>query len=328
MRACKMRLSVLVLLFWIIFLTGCGQLEIEDRAFPLALAVTPEEQSGRYQFLFFFEESDAEGSSLYHKEDTSVTAAGYPQAFTILGRRQSGGLDDSHMQVILLSENLLRDEAFLESFYKYFMKEHHFSWNTMVYLLDEHSTDLDALKEGTDGRMGTYLRDMAQSDEQEKTAGVPTLGDLYMEWNNHGEILLLPVLADDEQPSVDHYRLLVQGTCGETITVDDARLLQFLRGDLKKMQLELSDQTIVSLENVRTWRAYVPTSDVWRVTIRMECEAENRLRQSVSEQEQMLRESERILREQIGRVEQWALIKDADGRLVLPEYEIKMVLPE
>lgn len=328
MRAYKKWLGAILLLFALAFQTGCGQLEIEDRAFPLALTITPAGQNGLYQFLFYFEETDAEDSGLYHKEDTCVTAAGYPQAFAMLGRRQSGGLDDTHMQVILLSENLLDDEPFLESFYQYFMKEHHFSWNTMVYLLDEHSAAPDSLKKGTDGRTGTYLRNMAQSDEQEKTAGVPTLGDLYMEWNNHEQILLLPVLSDDEQPAVDHYRLLVQGACGETLTVDDARLLQFLRGDLKKMQLELADQTIVSLQNIRTWRIYVPAHDVWQVTVSMECGAENRLRQSALEQERMLRESERILRGQIEQSGKWALIKDADGRLVLPEYQIKMFLAE
>lgn len=328
MSVCKKRLSVILLLLGTVFQTGCGQLEIEDRAFPMALAVTPAGQSEGYQFSFFFEETDTEGSSLYHKEDTSLTAAGYPQAFAMLGRRQSGGLDDSHMQVILLSESLLRDEAFLESFYQYFMKEHHFSWNTMVYLLDGHSVDPEHLKKSTDGRAGTYLRDMAQSDEQEKTAGVPTLGDLYKEWNNRDQILLLPVLADDAQPFVDHYRLLVQGAYGETLTVDDARLLQLLRGDLKKMQLELTDQTIVSLENIRTSRIYVPADDVWQVTVSMECGAENRLRQSASVQAQMMSESGRILRGQIERVEQWALIKDADGQLVLPEYQIKMSLAD
>ena len=34
------RFTVLLLVI-VVFLTGCGQLEIEDRAFPLALAITP-----------------------------------------------------------------------------------------------------------------------------------------------------------------------------------------------------------------------------------------------------------------------------------------------
>ena len=106
----QMRIFAGVLLGLAVFLTGCGQLEIEDRAFPLALAVTPAQQDGLYDFSFFFEEMDMEGSSLYHKEDTVVTAAGYPQAFSLFRRTQPAGLDDSHMQVILLSETLLDDD--------------------------------------------------------------------------------------------------------------------------------------------------------------------------------------------------------------------------
>ena len=145
-----------------------------------------------------------------------------------------------------------------------------------------------------------------------------------MEWNNHEKILLLPVLADDAPPSVDHYRMLVQGVPGEALTVDEARLLQFLRGDLDKMQLELSDGTIVSLEDITERRTYVPAYEIWQVTISMECEIENRINISVTERDRIMRESERVLREQIGRVEQWAPVTAADGQLVSPEYQIKM----
>ena len=324
----RMRICAGLLVLLSVLLTGCGQLEIEDRAFPLALAITPAQQEGLYDFGFFFEEMDTEGSSLYHKEDAVVTAAGYPQAFTLFGRTQPAGLDDSHMQVILLSEKLLGDEAFLESFYQYFMKEHHFSWNTMVYLLDEHSIAPEDLKESTGGRTGTYLRDMAQSDEQEKTAGVPTLGDLYKERNNRETILLLPVLAEDAPPSVDHYRMLIQGIPGETFSVDETRLLQFLRGDLEKMQIELSDGTIISLEAIREQRTYVPAHEIWQVKISMECEIENRIKTSATERERIMRESEGVLREQIRRVEQWASVTDARGQLVSPEYQINLTWME
>lgn len=321
------------IIFWLLvgltaLLTGCSRLQIEDRAFPLALAVTPADQGGYYEFSFFFEEIDTGASSLYHKEDAVVTAGGYPQAFTLFGRTQPAGLDDSHMQVILLSEKLLEDKEFLGSFYPYFLKEHHFSWNTMVYLLDEGSIDPKDLKESTGGRTGTYLRDMAQSDEQEKTAGVPTLGDLYMEWNNRENILLLPVLAEGAPPAVDHYRLLVRGTPGRSLDVDEARLLQLLRGDLKNLQLELSDKTIVSLETIRIRRTRDKKSDIWQVTVQAECKAENREKLSAVEREEMRRGSERVLREQIRRVEPWALVKDANGQLVKPEYEIKLTWME
>ena len=324
----QMRMVAGLMIILAALLTGCGQLEIEDRAFPLALAVTPAQQEGLYDFSFFFEDTDTEGSSLYHKEDATVTAAGYPQAFTLFGRSQAAGLDDSHMQVILLSEQLLYDEPFLESFYQYFLKGHHFSWNTMVYLLDEHSIAPEDLKESTGGRTGTYLRDMAQSDEQEKTSGVPTLGDLYMEWNNHEKILLLPVLADSKLPSVDHYRLLVRGAPGEMLSVDDARLLQFLRGDLKEMQLELSDGTIVRLEDIKARRTYVPAYEIWQVALGMECKTENRVKLSETERDRISRQSERVLREQIRRVEQWAPVTDAHGQPVLPEYQIKLTWME
>lgn len=319
---CLVRLVLLTALF----LTGCGQLEIEKRAFPLALAITPAEAEGMYEFSFFFEEMESSGGSLYHKEDTVVTAGGYPQAFTLFGRAQAAQLDDSHMQVILLSEALLRDADFLESFYQYFVKEHHFSWNTMVYLMDEQSITPEKLKKSTADRPGTYLRDMAQSDEQEKTASVPTLGDLYKEWNNREKILLLPVLSKGAPPSVSHYRLLIQGEPGDTLSMDAARLLQLLRGDLKKMQLELSDGTIVCMEHIRLRRTYASEAAVWQVAICADFKAENRIQQSASERRQLVRTSERLLEKQSETVRQWAPVTVADGQLVLPEYAFHLSL--
>lgn len=330
MRAGKNRVCALAGFLVILtgLLTGCGQLQIEDRAFPTALLIAPAQKNGMYEFSFFFEEMDTEGSSLYHKEDAVVTAAGYPQAFTLFGCTQAAGLDDSHMQVILLSEQLLDDVPFLESFYGCFQKEHHFSWNTMVYLTDEHSIAPEDLKESTGGRTGTYLRDMAQSDEQEKTASVPTLGDLYKEWNNREKILLLPVLADSRLPAVDHYRMLVRGEQGETLSVDEARLLQLLRGELKKMQLELTNGVVVGLENVRIRRTYVPAYDIRQVTLQAECKVENRVRLSETEREKIASESERVLWEQLQGVAQWAPVKDAQGELVLPEYQMNFTWME
>ena len=143
-----------------------------------------------------------------------------------------------------------------------------------------------------------------------------------MEWNNHEKILLLPVLAEGTPPSVDHYRMLVQCATGEAFSVDEARLLQFLRGDLDNMQLELEDGTIIRLEDIRERRTYEPDDEIWQVTISMECEIENRINIYVTERDRIMRESERVLREQLKRVEQWAPVTDADGEPVLPEYEI------
>lgn len=317
-----------VLLAVLLLQTGCGQLEIEDRAFPLALSITPAEAEGYYEFSFLFEEMDMEGSARYHKEDAVVTAKGYPQAFAMFGRVQPAGLDDSHMQVILLSEELLDDTGFLESFYGFFQKEHHFSWNTMVYLTDQASASVEELRESTGNRTGTYLRDMAQSDEQEKTAGVPTLGDLYMEWNNKEQILLLPVLSSTTPPFVDHYRLLVQGVKNRKLTMDEARMLQWMRGDLTSMQLELSKGEVLELKNIR-WTV-VSLSDkgapqpAKKVILRVSCVLQNRPQPTKREKEKLLSEAEALLYERQETLLQVAPVKDERGQLVLPEYEIRL----
>lgn len=320
------RASVALLFSLSVLLTGCGQLEIEDRAFPLALSVKPGDD-GLYEFSFFFEEVDTDGGGLYHMEDAVVKAAGYPQAFTLFGREQAAQLDDSHMKVVLLAQELLDDRAFLESFYGYFMKEDHFSWNTMVYLLDDESTEPGEMKEKTGGRLGTYLRNMAESDEQERTAAVPTLGELYKEWNNHTKVLLLPVLGESALPSVTHYRLLVQGEPGGEVSMDTARLLQLLDGRLKKFQMQLSDGTVVGMEGIHRKRERLGgrvTDEKWRVTLSMECTLQNRAGLSEKERIRLKNESGRLLRQKLSGIQMWVPVTGSEGQLVVPAYQIRM----
>ena len=321
------RALAVLLLIVSVFLVGCGQLEIEERAFPLALAVKPAKEEGLYEFSFFFEEAGTEGGGLYHMEDAVVKAAGYPQAFTHFGREQAAQLDDSHMQVVLLAQELLEDRAFLESFYGYFMKDDHFSWNTMVYLTDDDSAKPADLKEKTGGRLGTYLRDMAQSDEQERTAAVPTLGDLYKEWNNRARVLLIPILGESALPTVTRYRLLLQGEPGEVIGMDTARLLQLLDGRLKKFELQLPDGSVARMEGIRLKRERIGgrgDDERWRVTVCMECMPLNRVMLSGQARRALMEESGQLLREQLAQVQRWAPITGSRGQLVLPEYELKM----
>ncbi len=309
-------------------LNGCGQLEIEKRSFPLALAIAPAAEQGSYDFTFFFEEMESAGNSLYHKDNVTVTAAGYPQAYAIFGRSQAAQPDDSHMQVILLSEALAEDTEFLDSFYSYAMKEHHFSWNTIVYFTQADSLDKKELADDTGDHPGTYLMDMAQSDEQEKNASVSTLGDLYMERQNREKVLLLPVLGAQWPPYVDHYIVSDCGLPQETVTSDTARLIQLLQGKLRKMQLELTDGTIIELSGIRSGRRYMPRNGRWRVELQMEAVAQNRLQLSGQEKARLQQESTDLLCERLAPVAKWAWIKNADGQLVQPQYVIDLRILE
>lgn len=317
-----------VLIAALLCLTGCGQLEIEERSFPLALAVTPAETQGSYDFTFFFEEMESAGSSLYHKDNVTVTASGYAQAYTKFGRMQPASPDDSHMQVILMSEELLQEQAFLDSFYNYAMKQHHFSWNTMVYLMENDTLEEEKLADHTGEHPGSYFMAMARSDEQEKTAGVPTLGDLYMERQNCEKVLLLPVLGDELPPYVDHYRLLVCGQEQQSVDPDTARLIQLLQGKLGRLQLELADGTMVELQEIRNRRSYLVQEDRWCVTIHAGAVVQNRLELSQREQKKIRQESIALLQKRLSPLTMWAPVKAADGQLVQPKYEIDLQMLE
>lgn len=62
--------------------------------------------------------------------------------------------------------------------------------------------------------------------------------------------------------------------------------------------------------------------------LQAECKVENRVRLLVTEREKITSESERVLWEQLQGVAQWAPVKDAQGELVLPEYQMNFTWME
>ena len=65
-----------------------------------------------------------------------------------------------------------------------------------------------------------------------------------------------------------------------------------------------------------------------RKLYRVRKKVENRVQLSAAERVQIMRESERVLREQLKCVEQWAPVTDGDGQPVSPEYQINFTWME
>lgn len=281
------------------FLTGCGQSQIEERAYPLALAVRPE-KDGLYSFTFSFEDVNPSEQGLYHNEDATVVAEGYSQAFYRFQSMQASVLDDSHLQALLLSEELLADREFLDSFYHFFVNEHHFSWNTSVYLTHEDTPTPKELKEHTGGRLGTYLYEMASSDTQQKTSHVPTLGDLYKDWNNRKDTLLLPVLGKRDAPEVSEYVLLYASRPIGRLTVDQARLFALRHGQLREFLFKPDPQneTVWLLRRIRLIRKLsepLARRGTWEVTLQADAYVENRAMYGEKDKQRMQQLAEKRL---------------------------------
>ncbi|MDD6037649.1 MAG: GerAB/ArcD/ProY family transporter [bacterium] len=295
----KKTVAICLVLCMSFFLTGCGQSQIEERAYPLALAVRPE-KDGLYSFTFSFEDVNPSEQGLYHNEDTTVVAEGYPQAFYRFQSMQASVLDDSHVQALLLSEELLTDRDFLDSFYHFFVNEHHFSWNTSVYLTYEDTPKPKELKKHTGGRLGTYLHEMASSDTQQKTSHVPTLGELYKDWNNRNDALLLPVLGKRDAPEVSEYVLLYASRPIGSLTVDQARLFALRHGQLREFLFKPDPQneTVWLLRRIRLVRELsepLARRGIWEVTLQADAFVENRAAYGEKEKQRMQQLAEKRL---------------------------------
>ncbi len=207
---CRIIPPVLTVLLAAALLGGCGQPQLEERAFPLALAVAPSDEQGMYGFSFFFEDTALADAAMYHKDNCCVTGRDYADAYEFFSHAQAAEPDDRQMQAIILSERLLSDQEFLRDFISDAVTQHHFSWNTRIYLVGDGAggVDVQALSDGTGAHVGTYLSDIAENMERHGEGSVPTVGALYQELFDHEGELAVPLLQQGDIVYVKGWRTL------------------------------------------------------------------------------------------------------------------------
>ncbi len=207
--------AIICVLFGLMGLSGCATAELEERNFPIEMAVNDMEQ-------FDMEWLNADES----------------------GNRV---VDYSHMKVILLDQKFLEDAQNMDAFLEILEKKSDVPRNTYLAVAEDAEAVLN-LQKNMEESVGTYLEDYFENVSEIKKTAYPTLGMLYQEQENKMETLFIPYVEEvDKKPAVTQYYVWKRGEAAGMIDSQTAMLSFFTQNQMEEYTLTLVDGVDVRL---------------------------------------------------------------------------------
>ena len=153
-----------------VWFTACGTTELEERSFPMLVAVEYDDGKVTYQDAF-------------SKEDDTGKLGGKEK-------------DYNHLKVLVFEDDVLEDEAAYVAVISGLAEKETFPRNTYVCAMEDVE-DLFEMEKEIAQDLGTYLEEYLKLHE-EKKGRLLTLGDLIDEQANHMFVLYMPYLDVEE----------------------------------------------------------------------------------------------------------------------------------
>jgi spore germination protein (amino acid permease) len=242
----------LVLVFLTCGLSGCSNVELEKRNFPLAVAL--DEKDKGYLVTLGFQNLSELASQ--NGKDTPMTEAipeektSWYEAFAAVDANQPAVMDYNHVKVLILSSKVLDDKESLIQFLDYIKKQEVFSRNTLLYVSDE-AAPVIAKNEKLKLPVGTYLAQMTEGEEELGKHGIVTLGNLINEDANRQENLYIPMLSEEnKKPVITKYYVLSSFSSVGTVDPDTFRMAMLLENKMKKYRFQLDSGESVELSDI------------------------------------------------------------------------------
>ncbi len=208
----KMYLLPMVLPF--VLISGCTPAELEDRSFPVEIAV-----DGMERFDAQWLDASKEGNRV---------------------------IDYSHLKVFIIGREFLTDADEMEEFLDLLEKKSDVPRNTYVVAADS-AADVMELSEGIGESVGNYLEELLENVSEVDKRAFPTLGMLYQEQENRTETLFIPYIKEaDQKPAVEHYFAWRRGEAAGDVDHAAALLSFFTQNKMESYTL-MSDSADVRL---------------------------------------------------------------------------------
>lgn len=228
-------------LFVLTGLSGCATAELEERNFPIEMAVCDMEQFDR-EWL----NADESGNRV---------------------------VDYSHMKVILLDQTFLEDAENMDAFLEILEKKSDVPRNTYLVVAEDAQAILN-LQENMEESVGTYLEDYFENVSEIKKTAYPTIGMLYQEQENKMETLFIPYVGEAEKKTaVRGYYVWKRGEAAGLINNQTAMLSFFIQNQMKEYTLTLADGVDVRLFDPHNQIVFSQTEDK-RVIAEINCSGE------------------------------------------------------
>ncbi|MCI5649534.1 MAG: hypothetical protein ACI4EG_08920 [Fusicatenibacter sp.] len=198
MREKKKGVVWLCLLLVLIF-GGCGGVEPEKKAYPLAVSFDFRE--GMYEVIYGMADlpvltgqgKSGEGTGEEESsggEGTCFRAESLEKIGELYDLSQEYQLDLGHVQAVIFGEQLLLEQNQMEEVLKYLEQNRDLGGQALVFMTGDPKK-LMVLNGSGEDSVGKYLNGLYENRETKEREPV-TLADLYYEWYNYGTLPGLP----------------------------------------------------------------------------------------------------------------------------------------
>ena len=222
----------------LLVMTGCAPAELEDRDFPIEIAVRDTKDAG----LAWYEAEQA-------------------------GNRM---VDYSHLKVLILEQEFVEDEAAVQEWLAFLKEKSEVPRNAYV-VVTEDAEALLAQSETLGEAVGDYLEEQFENVSQIKKQAYPTIGSLYQEMDNRQETLFLPyVTVEEEKPVVEQYYVWKRGMPAGMVVGEAARLAFFTQNRMMEYALPLEEGMLL-LSDSSNEIAFTEKDGVRKVVVTIHC---------------------------------------------------------
>lgn len=257
-------------------LTGCGDHELENREFPLAIGVESAKEGclAAFSFPILSDSSGDNGTS-----GTASTALEKGRDFFTIQKNyeknSSKSIDFSHNKVLILGEDFIKDEEQLQNFIDYARTQELMARNTYLFVTDLSMEELFDMGGKLEKPFGTYLEELLESDEDYGNKQIMTLGKLYDERLNQMETLFIPVLGagEDNKPMVTASWVLKNGEPLKKVSRNTAMESLLIQGKLKGASFQDGDGNEWRLTHIKPSYELKKDLDHPGVTVEITCKA-------------------------------------------------------
>ena len=223
-------------------LSGCTTAELEDRNFPIELAVDDPDH-----FAQSFLEAEGAGSRV---------------------------IDYSHLKVLILSRMFVEDAQAMEELLDFLEEKKELPRSTYL-VVTEDVRELMGLSDALGESIGNYLEEQFENVSQINKQAYPTLGTLCREQANRMETLFIPIVSvAEEMPVIGEYFVWRRGEPVGAVDSGTALLSYFSENEMKEYSLSLEDGTVVTLFSPHNEVRFVDVTSEREIVVEVRCSGE------------------------------------------------------
>lgn len=178
-------------------LGACAATELEERCFPMVVAVGYDDGKVSYGAGFPRTGNSNEGESQINEIQVSIVKRKtFEESKTKYESHLNKVTDYNHLKVLVLEEELMQQTAVYNEMLDVLASSEEFPRNTYVCAVDDID-DLMEIEKNLPQELGTYLEEYLNNHEERK-GDLLTLGDLIDEKENNQMVLYIPYLEVEE----------------------------------------------------------------------------------------------------------------------------------